>query len=220
MLIKKTIKITGNMKFLLFSIISAIIMMGMSYSFFVYYNEGTSEKLRAGQILLVFNELNGSIKLTDTYPQTKEEARNRTDNVITFTVGGNNTTNNKDIYYEITLNEGSEIAGKTRFRPSDLVFDLIEVDKDGNETLVVDAMSYDNFYEQRIWVNTINHDTENVITRTYKLRIWLSENVIISDTEPNASYTADVFANSYANVKVAVFGDFNEKEIPVYSSNK
>ena len=50
--------------------------------------------------------------------------------------------------------------------------------------------------------------------KTYKLRMWLSEDVLISDTEPDADYTATDYKNHYASIKVRVVGDFEEKTMP------
>lgn len=190
-----------------------IALIGISFAFFEYYKEGRNQKMTAGQIFLVFNENGPSIKAPNIFPQTKEEARLRTDNIVNFVVSGINTNEEHDIYYEITLNEGDPEIGMTRFKPEHIVFDLIEIDEVGNKRTVVDAMSYSDFNEKRIWVNTINHNTKNTITRTYSLRMWLSEDVMISDSSPDASYSTDVFANSYASIKIAVFGDFEEKSL-------
>ena len=190
-----------------------IALIGISFAFFEYYKVGGNQKMTAGQIFLVFNENGPSIKAPNIFPQTKEEARLRTDNIVNFVVSGINTNEENDIYYEIMLNEGDPEPGMTRFNPKDIVFDLIEIDEVGNKKTVVDAMSYSDFNEKRIWVNTINRETKNTITRTYSLRMWLSEDVIISDSSSDASYPTDVYANSYASIKIAVFGDFEKKSL-------
>ena len=195
------------------SIVLLIGLVGVSFAFFEYYKEGSNQKLTAGQILLFFNDTGQMLKLPNIFPETKIEARKRKDNVITFTVSGINTNTNNDIYYEIMLNEGDPETGRIRFNPSDLVFDLIEVDSLGNETIVVDAMSFSDFNEKRIWVDIIPRGTSSNVSKTYKLRMWLSENVLISDTIADANYTTSMFANSYASVRVSVFGDFEEKTI-------
>lgn len=57
-------------------------------------------------------------------------------------------------------------------------------------------------------------DEDTTFHKTYKLRMWLSDKVIVSDTESDATYRTSDYANHYANVKVKVVGDFNEKEKP------
>ena len=210
-----------NKKLLLLIIVVIVIgLLGVSYAFFEYYGESANHRVKTGVVKLNFNEDTDTISLTNIFPETKEEARARTDNVITFTVSGVNTTTNKDIWYEIMLNEGVTLEGKTRFNHNDMVFDLVEINSDKTETLVVDAMSYNDFNERRIWVNTVDRETETEITKTYKLRMWLNENVKISDTNPNADYSTSVFKNSYASVRVSVYGDFLEKKLPVRLSKQ
>ena len=185
-------------------------LFGISYAFFEYYGISSNQKIVSGEVTLTLTNGEDTISLINVFPESKEEARKtgRTDNIITFTVSGTNTTTNKDIYYEIMLNEGNEKSGKKRFNPNDLMFDLIEVN--GNkETLLVDSMSYSDFNKQRIWVDKISYNTN--ATKTYKLRMWLKENLLISDTDPNADYKASDFKNRYASVKVTVQGDFKEK---------
>ena len=52
------------------------------------------------------------------------------------------------------------------------------------------------------------------VNKIYKLRMWLDENVLISDTNPNASYSASTYKNHYASIKVRVVGDFDERTMP------
>ena len=191
-----------------------ISLIGVSYAFFDYYMEGdTSHKLVAGDIYLDYVDETDSISLTNIYPETAVEARSRNDNIITFQVSGQNTSLNKALYYQIQVNEGNTIEGKTRFKAQDIVFDLVEVNKDGSETLLVDAMSYSKIYNTTIWTSTVN--ARSSIDRTYKLRFWLSEDVLISDTEANADYTTSVFENSYVSIKVTVYGDMTSQDLPV-----
>lgn len=170
---------------------------------------GSNQKLIPGKVYLNYVDNTDSLTLTNIFPETKEEARSRTDNVIEFTVEGINTSDKKSVYYEIILNYGNEITDKTRFKDEDMVFDLVEVDEDGNETMVVDALRYDEFNARRIWVNTV--DSGSTINKKYKLRMWLSENVVISDSVDYADYSTSVFKNSYASVKVSVYGDMESK---------
>ena len=195
-------------------LVVVISLMGVTYAFFEYFGIGANQKIAAGKLNLILNEGTDTIDVTNIFPETSEKARSRKDNQITFTVSGINTTTNQDIYYEIMLNEGDEEAGMTRFNPEDLVFDLVELNEDGTETFLVDALSYNDFNERRLWVNTVERETSLTVNKTSKLRMWLDEDVIVSDTDPNASYSADVFANSYASVKVSVYGDFVEKSRP------
>ena len=200
---------------LLLFIVSVI---GFSYAWFSYSRVGSESKVIAGSLYLVMNEGNDTITLETVFPETKEEARAKNDNTVTFTVSGKNTSTDKPIVYEILLEEGTEKSGKERFDAKDLVFDLVEVGDNNEETYVLDAVSYEEFSNTRIWVDRVEANTSQEIEKTYKLRMWLSEDVLISDTDPNANYKAtgeDAFKNHYASIKVAVQGDLVEKVLPL-----
>ena len=199
-----------NYKFILLAVIALIGIFGVSYAFFEYYGTNKNSQLIFGNIYLKLDEGTSTLSVSNLFPETKEEARERTDNTLTFSIKGLNTTENKDIWYEIMLTEGDDEEGKVRFNPEDLVFDLIEVDADGNETLVVDALSFPSLNGVSIWTNTVPHNVTTEINQTYKLRVWLNENVTISDTNPNATYKASDFKSMYTNIKIAVSGDFYE----------
>lgn len=193
----------------------AISLIGVTYAFFDYYMLGANQKITAGKVNLTLNEGEDTIDRGNIFPETVTEARSRDDNFITFTVSGINTTEDQDIYYEIMLNEGDPETGMTRFNSKDLVFDLVELNDDGTEgTYLVNALSYNDFNERRIWVNTVSRDTELTVNKTYKLRMWLSDRVLISDSNPYADYKATGYENYYASVKVSVYGDFVDKQLP------
>ncbi len=202
------------MSLLVFGII--MVVLGVSYAWFNYNQVGKNRKLIAGDIYLTLNEGSEQISLENVFPMTKEEARSKTNNFITFSLSGLNESS-KDVYYEIKLIYGDEKTGYTRFNDKDLVFDLIEIGQNNEETYIVDAKSYDSINDRKIWVDTVDHNTTTQVTKNYKLRVWLSEDVIISDSDPSATYPAtgtNAFKNHYASVKLSVFGDFQEKELP------
>ena len=74
-------------------------------------------------------------------------------------------------------------------------------------------MSYDSINNTRIWVNIIPKNTASEIEINYELRMWINRDILISDTDPLADYTTSVYKNSYANVKLEVYGDFEKKTI-------
>ena len=156
---------------IILAIVIAISLFGVTYAFFDYYRIGANQKITAGKVNLILNDGTTNINLTNVFPETVEKARKegRTDNIVTFTVSGTNTTEDQDIYYEIMLNEGDPESGMTRFNPEDLVFDLIEVNGE-TETYLVDAMSFSDINARRIWVNTVDRKNATVINKTtYKI---------------------------------------------------
>ena len=206
-----------KMLILAISVIFIVALLGVTYAWFNYYQEGTNKKLVMGDIYMTYNEGNETLSLSNVFPETAEEARARKDNYLTFTVEGLNTSN-KDIYYEIKLNYGaSQASPKERFNDKDLRFDLVELDSNGNEvTYLLSAETYESINNQRIWVETIDANTSSQVTKRYKLRMWLKENVVISDTALDKDYPTTgegSYPNRYASVKVSVYGDLEEKEI-------
>ena len=204
------------MKKHIFIIVALIIvlLLGSSYAWFNYRSVSNDQVVIAGNIYMKYNEGVDYVSLPNVYPTKKEEARAQNDNYITFTIKGKNTSV-KNIYYDIFLKYGDEKESPfERFNDSDLVFDLVEVGENNEETYLLDAVSYDTINNRRIWIDSIIHNTDEEITRTYKLRVWLSERVMISDTEPNANYTAQNYRYHYASIKLGVSGDFKEKSLP------
>lgn len=198
--------------FIIFTLIVLFGIFGITYAFFEYYKIGdNSNKLVFGNIYLKLDDGTDTLKVSNVFPETKEEARDRKDNLLTFTIAGLNTTEDNDIWYQIDLVEGEDEEGRVRVKPEHLVFDLIEVDADNNENLLADAFSFEDLNSAKLWVDIVNRNTTSEIKRTYKLRMWLSEDVFISDTNPKADYSTDIFRNGFASVKVSVYGDFNKK---------
>ena len=201
--------------FLIIGLCTLIVLLGVAYAWFNVYREGGSHKLIAGDLYLTLTDGQDQINITSVYPMSTEAARSRNDNVMTFTVSGKNTVSS-DIVYSINLNYGDAMESPyRRFKDTDLMFDLIEVNNN-TETYLVDAENFSSINNRIIWVDKVVSGTNSEVVRTYKLRMWLSEDVIISDTDPNASYAAtgaNAYKNYYASVKVNVIGDFNDRII-------
>ena len=131
------------------------------------------------------------------------------DEYFEFTIEGKNTYTEKDIWYEIDLVYGDAPVDRTiRLRDDLLKFTLFEkVGEDGEETKILDAVSYESINNTKIWVNKIDKNTTEETKITYKLYMWISNRLTIG-----RDYTAEEWnSNVYASVKVNVKGDFNEK---------
>ena len=193
-------------------LVAIILIGGGSYAWFNYYQESNlSNRLIAGDMRLKMQEGQDTITLTNVFPETKEEARARNNNTLTFTLSGANTSN-KPIIYRILLNRGSEKNGKTRFLDNELKFDLVEING-STENYLVDNASYSELSNTIIYVGKVLGNTDN-ISHTYRLRVWIDENVVISETEIGRHvYTPNEYKNLYATVKLTVKGDMNEEEI-------
>ena len=177
-----------------------IAIVGTSYSFFSYYKEDSRQAdIIAGEIYVKLVENEANLTLNRMYPRTLEEARSRNDNYIDFTIKGKNTSTNKVAYYEINLNDGEDVNGKVRIDPKYILFDLQEK-VNGEYEYIKEATSYTSFN----FKDFIPENTTSEMTKEYRLRMWISDEIVISDTEENASYTQAEFANLYANIKVSI----------------
>jgi len=196
---------------IIIALVLLISCFGITYAFFRFTNNiGENHQMIAGEIYMNLTSKTDTLVLDYAFPETKEEARARDDNTLTFTIEGKNTTTNKDIFYEVLLDSLQTPSGRIQLDPSDLVFDLVE-EVNGVKTYVVDAMRYPEFNKTRIFVDMVSKNTDTDITRKYTLRMWVSEDVIISDTESNADYTSGEYAKIYASIQISVNGDFIEK---------
>ena len=206
-----------NKKKIIFLLMVLIGLIGVSYAWFNYYQEGTNKKVLSSNLYLYLDDDTNNVLLQNVYPLSIEEARARNDNTIDFSIEGLNTSSD-NIHYEIRLVYGDEDNNLERLDDEDLVFDLIEIDSNNNETYLLDAVSFPSIDERKIWIDSVLKNTSSEVSKTYKLRVWVSDSILISDTDPNRDYTAHSgvkdFKDRYASVKVAVYGDLQEKSLP------
>jgi len=86
------------------------------------------------------------------------------------------------------------------------MFDLVEI-INNNEVYLVEAVSYETLNNTNIYDNIIPASTTNV-SHTYKLRAWINENVIISETEEGDHvYHPSDYKDLYATIKIGVRGN-------------
>ena len=184
-----------------------IALFGVSYSYFNYTKiDSRQADIASGEVYVKVLEDTANITLNKMYPREDEEARSRNDNYFDFTVIAKNTSETKAVLYSINFNNGANISGKTRIDPKYIKLDLQEK-TNGEYSYVLGGVKLSDFSYQGI----VPTETNNEITKEYRLRIWVSDEVIISDTESNASYTQQEFANLYANFNISV--DSEDKEI-------
>ena len=196
-------------KIIIISIIAflgILLIGGVTYSWFNYTGvSNVNNTVIAGDIRMNVTEGSDILTLPNVFPETKEEAREREDNTLTFTVSGTNETG-KAILYNILLSEGTTKSGKTRFRDNEIMFDLVEI-VNNNEVYLVEAESYETLNNTNIYDNIIPASTTNV-SHTYKLRAWINENVIISETEEGDHvYHPSDYKDLYATIKIGVRGN-------------
>ena len=181
-----------------------LLVVGVTYAFFTYEN-GTRSEIVTGQIYLNYTEEN-KITLTNAWPETKASAMQRTDNVFNFTIEGQNTSR-EDIFYAIKINYADDVAGKTRIAAEHI---RIYLECDGE--VLIDGLTYQDWNDKKIEIATIPAGTTNMITKNYSLRMWIDENVTISDTSSSADYTTSEWNNTYANMIINVIGNFDYQD--------
>ena len=196
--------------FLVITIIMILfVILGTTYALFSYVKVFNKNQVAiTGDIYM--NYLTGNqINITNCVPMSKEEALASDDNFFNFQIVGKNTSN-KDIYYGISLENDIELTGKTRIKPKNIAVYLTS-----DDTVLLDGVRYKSFDNTKIWVDTIPANTNSQVTKNYSLKIWIDENTLISDTEANADYTTDEWANSYVSLKVKVDGKLDKMNIPL-----
>ena len=193
-----------------------LLVVGVTYAFFTY-ESGTKSDIVTGQIYMNYEETS-TISLTGVFPETKAQALSRNDEngVFEFTITGRNTSK-YPVYYEIDLLDGGVMTGKTeqstKILPEHV---MIYLEKDG--VPVIEGKTYADWNNKPIYVETVPAGTTSNIEHKYTLRMWIDENVTISDTDPNADYTTSEWNDAYTSLKIRVVGDFEEKEVATDAS--
>ncbi len=180
---------------------------GVSYSLYNNSSLGNDNKMVLGDIYMHYNG-SQSLNLTNVLPS---DTYNK-DDYFSFTIDGKNTSN-KDIYYEILINHGEELAGKTRILDKFLKFTLVQVNG-SDEIVLINNRSCNELNNAAIYIDTINKDSE--VSNTYKLYMWIDDSLLISNE--SGDYTMEEWENIYASIKVDVVGDFTEKSLETAES--
>ncbi len=184
-----------------------------TYALWNYFKVGQNQQLVAGEIYMKYKEGTSSINITNAMPTNTYDPSQ----VFEFTIEGKNTYT-KPIWYEIVIKWGEEPEGRTvRIPDKFLRFRLTEQLPDGEETEVIKEGKYSDFSKgKKIWVNTIAANTRTDIKITYKLYMWISDEMVLGsgDAAAGADMDMETWSNdAFASVKVTVNGDFEEKEL-------
>ena len=191
---------------LLIPLLALILLLGGSYAFFNYTRTGRANTLIVGNIYL--NHTQGTeINLSNEFPSKVADARARNDNTVTITVTGYNESD-RDIYYKLLLNHGDTVDGRDRIRDDLLRFDLIEILANNEEKYLLYNEKFDTINNTIMLKDRVDANTSpsNQVTRTYKLRMWIDYNTLISDTDNDADYTTEEYENLCASVKITAKG--------------
>ena len=194
----------------LIAIISLIVItVGVTYAFFNYAKEGTTDNtIQTGSITFLYTEVSGvgkGISLTEAYPVADSIGKVQVGEgkVFDFKVTSN-ISMNSNIDYQVTARKKT---GSTLANSAVKVY-LTEVSGTEQELLLskyselsqtdkVDISKYDEriLYEATVPANTSNYE------KNFRLRMWVDENTDFSDGSMNDK-TFTLTVNVYADGKV------------------
>ena len=194
----------------LIAIISLIVItVGVTYAFFNYAKEGTTDNtIKTGSITFLYTEVSGvgkGISLTEAYPVADSIGKVQVGEgkVFDFKVTSN-ISMNSNIGYQVTARKKT---GSTLANSAVKVY-LTEVNGTEQELLLskyseldqtdkVDSSKYDEriLYEATVPANTSNYE------KNFRLRMWVSDDTDFSDGSMNDK-TFTLTVNVYADGKV------------------
>ena len=194
----------------LVAIISLIVItVGVTYAFFNYAKEGTTDNtIKTGSITFLYTEVSGvgkGISLTDAYPIADSIGKVQVGEgkIFDFKVTSN-ISMNSNIGYQVTARKKT---GSTLANSAVKVY-LTEVNGTEQELLLskyseldqtdkVDSSKFDEriLYEATVPANTSNYE------KNFRLRMWVDENTDFSDGSMNDK-TFTLTVNVYADGKV------------------
>ena len=194
----------------LIAIISLIVItVGVTYAFFNYAKEGTTDNtIKTGSITFLYTEVSGvgkGISLTEAYPVADSIGKVQVGEgkVFDFKVTSN-ISMNSNISYQVTARKKT---GSTLANSAVKVY-LTEVNGTEQELLLskyselsqtdkVDSNKFDEriLYEATVPANTSNYE------KNFRLRMWVSDDTDFSDGSMNDK-TFTLTVNVYADGKV------------------
>ena len=182
---------------LIIAIVSILTILGVTYAFYNYTRTGENNKLIAGEVYLRYIETN-QMTLNNAIPETKTSALQKNDNIFYFKIEGKNTSPT-DIFYDIIISHGDSQSGKSRLKDNHI---RIYLERDG--VTLIDGEIFDDWNNPVIYTDKMPALTNSHTVFNYELRMWVDEDVTISDTDPTADYNTTVWNNSYASLKLHV----------------
>ena len=194
----------------LVAIISLIVItVGVTYAFFNYAKEGTTDNtIQTGSITFLYTEVSGvgkGISLTEAYPVADSIGKVQVGEgkVFDFKVTSN-ISMNSNIGYQVTARKKT---GSTLANSAVKVY-LTEVNGNEQELLLskyseldqTDKVDSNKFDERILYEGTVPANTANY-EKNFRLRMWVDENTDFSDGSMNDK-TFTLTVNVYADGKV------------------
>ena len=206
-----------------------VITVAVSYSFFTYTREGTTENvIKSGSITFLYTEVSKvgrGIELSDAYPISDEEGKMQTGEGKVFDFKVTSTTSSStSIPYEVTARKK---ASSTLDEEAVKVY-LTEVNGEEKEILLDKYSNLEQtsvnvpsgtvektIYTGRVPANSSNYE------KNFRLRMWIDSSVDFSpvkdesgnDVYPYNNKTFTLTVNVYANGKVVTVDDTYKEAI-------
>ena len=191
------------------SIFLLIVVIGISYSAFIYSGIGKKENtITTGAITMLYTESNNTISINNALPTTDNTGKTRKNSGEYFDFSVKSSIiGNTDINYEIAAKEET---GNT-FSGSNIKYYLTTIDSNGKETEVMAPRTYyeepsGNVYTGRpadmMSLYTGNLKEQGETTINYRLRIWVDENY--NPQNDNGGLTYKVRVNVYGQTSDTV----------------
>ena len=191
------------------SIFLLIVVIGISYSAFIYSGIGKKENtITTGAITMLYTESNNTISINNALPTTDNTGKTRKNSGEYFDFSVKSSIiGNTDINYEIAAKEET---GNT-FNGNNIKYYLTTVDSIGKETEVMAPRTYyeepsGNVYTGRpadmmsLYVGNLKEQGETIIN--YRLRIWVDESY--NPQNDNGGLTYKVRVNVYGQTSDTV----------------
>lgn len=194
------IKKKSNGKYYIFGFLIFFIVVFFIVNYTINGKEKLSDLLEQSYSKLISNN---EFAFSNLYSKTDDIAYTRDDNYFDFDIEGINRSNKK-LYYEIKLSDGNDLFDRIRINSNDLKISLFEIIGD-KEVLLINKESYDDFNNRTIYVDTINELTDDLVNRTYRIRMWSINNLLD-------------YNKLFASIKISISSSFEEKHINVPSS--
>ena len=185
-------------------------MIGIALARFSYKKSGENQQLVTGDIYMNYTESSALTIQNELSRSTYDPTR-----YFEFYIKGKNTNTLYDIYYDILIGRGDVPSGKTesnRIADRFLKFRLVERVNNADQVIFTDKSYVDLTSNQRVAVATIPKNTTSEVTHTYRLYMWIGDDVVVGNEEnPVKDYTISEWNSLFGSVKVSATGDFDTK---------
>lgn len=239
------VEINNNKQKIIFLGITVVLVLisifVTTYAFFNYTRTGDHNTIKTGKIYLNFSEGVNNLNLTNQFPVPDVEAYNQENNgeevtITDFTVTGYSTSN-EPLRYKVSVVKGDIDSTRNRF-PDEHVKLYLVGETNGKGSLTIENGYGTSDATQGIYgallsagnneIDTINNGevllatgeiAKEETTHNYTLRMWISDQVKISDTNSNYTYCASesecnddrkIYSTMYYSLKVKVQNIKNE----------